>query len=82
MAHAMQVVTGADAAAIERRVAEFEARTGVEIVAAVERRSDLYPEVPWRAFALGASLASLGVAGRRPAAGRAGRRRVRCSRRP
>jgi putative membrane protein len=57
----MQVVTAADAAAIERRVAEFEARTGVEIVAAVERRSDLYPEVPWRAFALGASLASLGT---------------------
>lgn len=57
----MQVVTAAEAAAIERRVAEFEARTGVEIVAAVERRSDLYPEVPWRAFALGASLASLGT---------------------
>ena len=57
----MQVVTAADAAAIERRVAEFEARTGVEIVAAVERRSDLYPEVPWCAFALGASLASLGT---------------------
>jgi putative membrane protein len=57
----MQVVTAADAAAIERRVAEFEARAGVEIVAAVERRSDLYPEVPWRAFALGASLASLGT---------------------
>ena len=55
----MQVVTAADAAAIERRVAEFETRTGVEIVAAVERRSDLYPEVPWRAFALGASLAAL-----------------------
>jgi putative membrane protein len=61
MAFAMQVVTGADAAAIERRVAEFEARAGVEIVAAVERRSDLYPEVPWRAFALGASLASLAL---------------------
>lgn len=60
MAISMQVVAAADAAAIERRVAEFEARTGVEIVAAVERRSDLYPEVPWRAFALGASLASLG----------------------
>jgi putative membrane protein len=60
MAMAMQVVAAADAAAIERRVAEFEARTGVEAVAAVERRSDVYPEVPWRAFALGASLAALG----------------------
>lgn len=57
----MPVVTAAEAAAIERRVAEFEARTGVEIVAAVETRSDLYPEVPWRAFALGASLAASAV---------------------
>jgi len=57
-ARAVPVVTVAEAAAIERRVAEFEARTGVEIVAAVETRSDLYPEVPWRAFALGASLAA------------------------
>lgn len=54
----MPVVTVAEAAAIEQRVAEFEQRTGVEIVAAVETRSDLYPEVPWRAFALGASLAA------------------------
>lgn len=60
MAIPTQVVAATDAAAIERRVAAFEARTGVEIVAAVERRSDLYPEVPWRAFALGASLAALG----------------------
>jgi putative membrane protein len=57
----MGVVTADEAAAIERSVAAFEARTGVEIVAAVERRSDLYPEVPWRAFALGASLAALGA---------------------
>jgi putative membrane protein len=57
----MPVVTPDEAAAIERSVAAFETRTGVEIVAAVERRSDLYPEVPWRAFALGASLAALGA---------------------
>lgn len=57
----MPVVTAAEAAAIERSVAAFEARTGVEITAAVEHRSDLYPEVPWRAFALGASLGSLAV---------------------
>jgi putative membrane protein len=57
----MPVVTADEAAAIERSVAAFEARTGIEIVAAVERRSDLYPEVPWRAFALGASLAALGA---------------------
>ena len=55
------VVSAADAEAIERRVASFEQRTGVEIVAAVERRCDAYPEAPWRAFALGASLAALGA---------------------
>jgi len=57
----MPVVTADEAAAIERSVAAFEARTGVEIVAAAERRSDVYPEVPWRAFALGAALAALGA---------------------
>lgn len=55
------VVTAAEAAAIEQRVAALEARTGIEVVAAVERRSDIYPEVPWRAFALGAVLAALAV---------------------
>lgn len=58
---ARPVVTADEAAAIEKRVAAFEARTGVEAVAAVERRSDVYPEVPWRAFALGAALAALVV---------------------
>jgi putative membrane protein len=58
---ARPVVTADEAAAIEKRVAAFEARTGVEVVAAVERRSDLYPEVPWRAFALAASLSALAV---------------------
>jgi len=57
----MRAVTADQAAAIERSVAAFEARTGIEIVAAVERRSDVYPEVPWRAFALGAALAALGA---------------------
>jgi putative membrane protein len=33
--------------------------TGVEVVAAVIARADSYPELPWKAFALGASLASL-----------------------
>jgi putative membrane protein len=56
---ARPVVSAAEAKAIERRVAEFERRTGAEIVAAVEQRCDAYPEVPWRAFALGASLAAL-----------------------
>jgi len=47
------------AAEIKRRVAALEAATGAEVVTAVVARADSYPEIPWRAFALGASLASL-----------------------
>jgi len=54
-------VTAADLAAIEARIRAFEARTGVEAVAAVVDRSDRYHGLRWRAFAVGASLAALGV---------------------
>ena len=46
-------------AAIRQRVAALEAATGVEAVSAVIARADSYPEIPWKAFALGASLAAL-----------------------
>jgi putative membrane protein len=55
----MTPVTTEEAAAIERYIAGIEARTGVQVVAAVMPRSDSYPELPWRAFALGAALAAL-----------------------
>ncbi len=55
----MTPVGTAEAAAIERGVAAVEARTGVQIVAAVVPRSDTYPELAWRAFALGTSFAAL-----------------------
>jgi putative membrane protein len=55
----MTPITALEATAIERKIAEVEARTGVQVVAAVVPRADLYPELPWRAFALGASLAGL-----------------------
>lgn len=45
--------------AVRRRVAALEAATGVEAVSAVIARADSYPEIPWKAFALGASLAAL-----------------------
>ena len=51
----------AESDAIDRRIATVEARTGVQVVAAVVPRSDNYVELPWKAFALGASLAALGV---------------------
>lgn len=48
-----------EAAAIEQAIAALEARTGIEVVAAVVPRSDAYPEAPWRAFALAASISAL-----------------------
>jgi putative membrane protein len=45
-----------------RRVAEVEARTGAEIVTTLVAKCDHYPEIPWKAFALGASASALVVA--------------------
>lgn len=45
--------------AVKQRVADLERSTGVEVVAAVIARADSHPEIPWKAFALGASLALL-----------------------
>lgn len=44
---------------LERRTAEAEERTGAQIVLAVIERSDAYPELPWKAFALGAAVGGL-----------------------
>ena len=44
---------------LDLRVAEAEKRTGAQIVLAVVDRSDVYAELPWKAFALGASAAGL-----------------------
>lgn len=49
----------ADRERLDRLIAESERRTGAEIVLAVIRRCDLYPEIPWKAFALGASVTGL-----------------------
>jgi hypothetical protein len=40
----------------------FESATGVQAVAAVTRRTDAHPEIPCKAFALGASLDALAAA--------------------
>lgn len=55
----MRKLSDEEAADVERAIAAIEARVGVQVVAAVVPRSDGYPELPWRAFALGASVASL-----------------------
>lgn len=44
---------------IAERAARLEARTGVQVVAAVVGRCDAYPEIPWKAFALSSGLAFL-----------------------
>jgi putative membrane protein len=49
-------------AAVRQRVAALERASGVETVAAVIARADSYPEIPWKAFALGVSLAALAAA--------------------
>jgi len=46
---------------LDRLVAEAEQRTGTQIVLAVIEQSDSYPELPWKAFALGAAVAGLAV---------------------
>jgi putative membrane protein len=42
---------------LDQRVADAEKRTGSQIVLAVIARSDDYPELPWKAFALAAAVA-------------------------
>jgi putative membrane protein len=44
---------------LDQQIADAEKRTGAQIVLAVIERSDAYAEIPWKAFALGASLAGL-----------------------
>ena len=50
-----------ESAAIDAQVARIEARTGVQIATALVHRSDAYTELPWKAFALGASLSAFVV---------------------
>jgi uncharacterized membrane protein len=54
-------LTPAEADAIEARVARLEASTGVQAVTAIVGRSDPYPEILWKAFALGVAIAALAV---------------------
>ena len=55
----MRPISADETATVERAIARVEAATGVQIVAAIVPKSDAYPELPWRAFALGASLTGL-----------------------
>lgn len=54
-----EVLNDADRAFLEGRTREAEQLTGAQIVMAVIKRSDNYPEIPWKAFALGAAATGL-----------------------
>ena len=56
------LLTTAEATAIESRVAKLEAERGIEVVTLLARKSDVYPEAVWKAFAFGAALAGMAVA--------------------
>jgi putative membrane protein len=54
-----QIVSDQERSHLDGRVAETEKRTGTQIVLSVIQRSDAYAELPWKAFAFGASAAGL-----------------------
>ena len=55
----MQILSDRDRGQLDALVAQTEKLTKTQIVLAVIRRSDSYAELPWKAFALGASIAGL-----------------------
>lgn len=54
-----QILTDNDRSLLDQYIAETEKQTRAQIVLASVMRSDSYAEIPWKAFALGASIASL-----------------------
>jgi putative membrane protein len=56
------VLSETDKARIGARVRQIEGRSGAEIVTVFAERCDHYPEIPWKAFALGAALTAAGLA--------------------
>ncbi len=56
-----QILNDQERSHLDQRIVEVEKRTGAQIVLAVIERSDCYSELPWKAFALAVSVASLSV---------------------
>ena len=54
-----QILTDDERKRIDAKIVEVEKRTSTQIVLAVVQRCDSYVELPWKAFALGASLSGL-----------------------
>ena len=55
------VLTEQERQEINELAQQFEAATGAQAVAAIVGKADEYPDIPWKAFALGAALAALAV---------------------
>lgn len=53
------ILSDQDRDLLDRRIKDAEKRTKAQIVAAVAKRSDSYAELPWKAFAFGASVTGL-----------------------
>jgi putative membrane protein len=56
-----QILSASDRDLLDKRIAEAELKTKAQIVIATVKRCDNYAEIPWKAFAIGASLAGLVV---------------------
>ena len=58
----IKILSDQERSRLDQLIAEAEKRTNTQIVLAVIKRSDDYAELPWKAFALSASVAGLFVA--------------------
>ena len=56
-----QILSETDRDHLDKLIAEAELQTNAQIVLATVKRSDNYAEIPWKAFAFGASIAGLVV---------------------
>lgn len=56
-----QILSDDDRKRLDQLITETEKRTGTQIVLAVVKRSDSYDEIPWKAFALTASIAGMAI---------------------
>jgi putative membrane protein len=57
-----QILSGFNRDLLDKRIIEAELQTKAQIVVAIIKRCDNYAEIPWKAFAIGASAAGLAVA--------------------
>ncbi len=54
-----RILSDHDRNRLDTHIADVEKRTNTQIVLALIQRSDIYAELPWKAFALGASVTGL-----------------------